>query len=55
VKALIKTLFGDARNICGVAAMVAVAASLTAAGHPAWSVVAMPVTGLLAVAWLARN
>lgn len=55
MRAFFKTLFGDVRNIAGVAAVVAVAAGLTATGHGAWAVVAMPVACLVAVAWLARH
>jgi hypothetical protein len=46
MKAFVKTLFGDARNIAGVALVVAMAAGLTGVGHPAWAVFAMPVVGL---------
>jgi hypothetical protein len=52
VKAFVKTLFGDARNIAGVAAIVAVAAGLTGLGHPGWAVVAMPAAGLAVIGWL---
>jgi hypothetical protein len=55
MSAFIKTLFGDTRNIAGVAVIVAVAAALTALGHPGWAVFAMPVAGLGAIAWLARH
>jgi hypothetical protein len=51
--AFVKTLFGDTRNIAGVALIVAVAAGLTSLGHPAWAVFAMPAVGLGVVAWLA--
>jgi hypothetical protein len=53
VRAFFKTLFGDARNIAGVAFVVAVAAALTATGHGAWAVAAMPAACLATVAWLA--
>ncbi len=53
MRAFFKTLFGDARNVLGVAVVVAVAAALTGTGHGAWAVVAMPVACLAAVAWLA--
>jgi hypothetical protein len=55
LKAFFKTLFGDARNVAGVAVVVAVAAALTATGHGAWAVVAMPAACLAAVAWLAGH
>ena len=55
MKAFIKTLFGDTRNIAGVAAMVLIAAGLTGAGHAALAVFAMPVAGLAAIAWLALH
>ena len=55
MRAFFRTLFGDARNIAGVAVVVAVAAALTATGHGAWAVVAMPAAALLAVGWLAER
>jgi hypothetical protein len=55
LRAFFKTLFGDARNIAGVAVVVAVAAVLTGTGHGGWAVVVMPVTCLFAVAWLAGH
>lgn len=55
MKALLKTLFGDARNVAAVAAVVAVAAALTKTGHATWAVVAMPAACLAAVGWLARS
>ena len=53
MKALFKTLFGDARNTMGVGVMVALAAGLTVAGQADWAVFAVPVMGLGVVAWLA--
>ena len=55
MKALVKTLFGDARNVAAVAVVVAVGAGLTVTGHAAWAVAAMPVACLAAVGWLARS
>jgi hypothetical protein len=55
MRAFIKTLFGDAGNIAGVAVVVAVAAGLTGLGHAEWAVFAMPVAGLAVVGWLARR
>ena len=55
MKAFAKTLFGDRRNIAGVALMVALAALLTGLGHADWAVFAMPAAGLGVVAWLARH
>jgi hypothetical protein len=55
MKALLKTLFGDARNVAAVAVVVATAAVLTVTGHAAWAVVVMPMTCLAAVGWLARS
>ena len=55
MKAFVRTLFGDTRNIAGVAVVVAVAAGLTGTGHAAWAVFAMPAACLAAVAWLARH
>lgn len=53
MKAFAKTLFGDGRNIAGVALIVAVAAGFTGLGHPGWAAFAMPAAGLGVVAWLA--
>lgn len=53
MNALMKTLFGDAWNIAGVAAVVAVGAGLASLGRPAWAVVAMPAAALCVVAVLA--
>jgi len=53
MKALVKTLFGDTRNIAGVALVVLVAAGLAGLGRPDWAVFAMPAVGLGVVAWLA--
>ncbi len=53
MKALVKTLFGDAGNIAAVAVVVAVGAALAGTGHAGWAVVAMPAVCLAAVAWLA--
>jgi hypothetical protein len=55
VRAFIKTLFGDARNIAGVALIVAAAAGPTELGHPGFAVFVMPAAGLCVVAWLARH
>jgi hypothetical protein len=55
MKALAKTLFGDARNAAGVAVIVGVAAGLTWVGQADWAVFAMPVAGLAVVGWLARS
>ena len=55
MSAFAKTLFGDTRNIAGVAGIVAVAAVLTGIGHPDWAVFAMPVIGLAVVGWLAQR
>ncbi len=55
MKALVKTLFGDARNLAGVALLVAIASGLTAIGHAGWAVFAMPAAALAVVAWLARG
>jgi type IV secretory pathway VirB2 component (pilin) len=53
LKALVKTLFGDAGNIAAVAVVVAVGAAMTGIGHAGWAVFAMPAVCLAAVAWLA--
>lgn len=55
MRALFKTLFGDAANMAAVGCVVAVAAALTAAGHADWAVVTMPLAAAAAVAWLARR
>ena len=55
MKAFLKTLFGDAWNVAGVAAIVGVGEALTAAGHPAWAAFAMPAAGLAVVAFLTRR
>lgn len=55
MKAFAKALFGDARNLAGVAMVAAVAAALTGAGRADWAVFAMPVAGLCVVGWLARH
>jgi hypothetical protein len=55
MRAFVKTLFGDTRNIAGVAAIVAVAAGLTGLGHTDWAVFAMPAVALGVVGWLARH
>jgi hypothetical protein len=55
MKALFKTLFGDARNVGAVAAVVAAAAAAVESGHGAWSVTAMPLAAMAAVAWLVRG
>jgi hypothetical protein len=55
MRAFVQTLFGDTRNIAGVALIVAVAMGLTGLGHPGWAVFAMPIVGLGVVAWLAQH
>jgi hypothetical protein len=55
MRAFIKTLFGDAWNIAGVALMIAVAGVLVALHRPDLAVFAMPATGLGVVAILARH
>lgn len=55
MKAFVKTLVGDGRNIAGVALVLLAAVGLTGLGHPAWAVVVMPVTALIVVAWLANH
>jgi hypothetical protein len=53
VKAFVKTLFGDARNIAGVALIVAIAAGLTGLGRADWAVFATPAAGFAVIVWLA--
>lgn len=55
MRALIKTLFGDAHNVVAVAGVVAVGALATATGHAQWAALAMPAAALAAVAWLVRR
>ncbi len=55
MKALFKTLFGDARNLAGVGIMLAIAAGLVAVGRGEWAVFAVPLVGLGVVAWLAGH
>ena len=55
MKAFIKTLFGDSRNIAGVALILLTALALTGLGHPNLAVIAMPAAALAVVAWLANH
>jgi hypothetical protein len=55
MKAFVKTLFGDSRNIAGVALIVIMGVALTGLGHSGWAVFAMPAAGLGVVAWLAHH
>jgi len=55
MRAVVKTLFGDGRNVVAVGVVVGLAELLNAAGHAEWAVYAMPVAILAAVAWLALN
>ncbi len=55
MSALVKTLFGDAYNVAGVAIVVAVAVALAETGHGGWAVYAMPLAALAVVGWLARS
>ena len=55
MRALFKTLFGDLRNIIGVAVMLGVAVGLAAVGRGDWAAFAVPVVGLGVVAWLAGH
>lgn len=55
MSAFIKTLFGDTRNIAGVAMILVAALALTGLGHPNWAVFAMPAAALGVVAWLANH
>jgi hypothetical protein len=54
MKAFVKTLFGDAWNIAGVAIIVAVAAGLAGLGRPQWAVFAVPAAVLGVIAFLAN-
>lgn len=55
MKAFAKTLFGDSRNLAGVALIVALAVVLTGFGHSGWAVFVIPATSLGVVAWLAHH
>jgi hypothetical protein len=55
MRAFVKTLFGDAWNIAGVAVMVAAGGVLVALHRPDLAVFAMPVAGLGVVAILTRH
>ena len=55
MKALIKTLFGDAHNVAGVAIVGAVALALIATHHASLAPYAVPLITLAVVGWLARS
>ena len=55
MSAFIKTLFGDAWNIAGVALVVAVGGGLVALNRADLAIFAMPAAGLGVVAILARH
>ena len=55
MKAFVKTLIGDLRNVVVVAGILAVGAALALAGHPAAAWLVMPVAAVGGVAWLARH
>lgn len=51
----LKTLFGDARNVAVVAALLAVEVVLVRTGHSRDGVFLMPLATMVAVAWLASR
>jgi hypothetical protein len=53
MKAFVKTLFGDAWNVAGVALIAAVGVGLAEVGRADWAVFAMPVVALCVVGVLA--
>jgi hypothetical protein len=55
MKAFVKTLFGDARNVAGVTLIVAIAVVLTAIGHAPCAVIVMPLASLAVIAMLAAH
>ena len=55
MKAFVKTLFGDAWNIAGVALIAAVGVGLVEVGHAGWAAFAMPVVALCVVGLLASR
>lgn len=55
MKAFVKTLFGDLRNLATVACIVAAAAALIEAGLAREAVYAVPLLVMAAVAWLAHH
>ncbi len=54
MRAFLKTLFGDARNVAVVALLVAVEAGLVRAGLGREAVFLVPLAVMAGVAWLAR-
>lgn len=55
MRALFKTLFGDAFTIAAAAAVVFVGGAAARAGHPDWAAVLMPAVALGGIAWLVRH
>jgi hypothetical protein len=55
VKALFHTLFGDARNVAVVTALVAIAAALTLSGRAAEAGYVVPPLTLAGIGWLAAR
>lgn len=55
MKAFVKTLVGDLRNVAVVAGILAIGAGLALAGHAAAAWLVMPVVAVGGVAWLARH
>jgi hypothetical protein len=55
MKAFVKTLFGDLRNVAVVAVVVVVAVALIAAGQPDLAAYAVPLLAMAGIIWLARH
>ena len=55
MKAFVKTLFGDSRNVAAVVVVLAVGAGLALAGQPRAAWLAAPVLTLAAAFWLAQR
>ena len=51
----LKTLFGDARNVAVVAALLAIEAALVRTGHGREATLLMPLATMAGVAWLAPS
>lgn len=54
MRAFLKTLFGDVRNVSAVGAIMAAEAALTQTGNGDVAIYLIPLIVLVNVAWLAR-
>lgn len=55
MKAFVKTLVGDLRNVAVVAGILAIGAGLALASQGAAAWVVMPIVAVGGIAWLARH